>query len=202
MLAEDQTLLAEHVFRRLTAIWGARFLQLWRGADLPEVYRTWEAALRSVARDRVDQALIDCQNADKPPTLPEFLALCRSHRSSVDGAPALALTFDGRETPRDVARENLAKIRAMLGSIRAGRAGRDPMFWAKHPKSRQAVQLLLRGAKRDHRLREILLNEVDTGMESCRSEEAVKALIDLVEAGEIDKLRGLDPARRQPGEEG
>lgn len=168
-------MLAERIFGRLQAIWGVRFLQLWRGAEMAEVYATWDAALRDVAPERIARALLDCQNADKPPTLPEFLALCRAQHAP-DEAPR-QLMFTGAPTEREQARENLRRVRRMLAEIGRGRAARDPMFWAKHPMDAAAVALLVRGARTDWRLAQILRQHVETAGENCRSQEACEALL-------------------------
>ncbi len=170
-----EPLIAAHVFAKLRAIWGTRFIALWRGAELDEVLATWDEALRGVSRDRIARALIDCQNADKPPTLPEFLALCRAQHAP-DEAPR-QLMFTGAPTEREQARENLRRIRRMLAEIGRGRAARDPMFWAKHPMGAAAVALLVRGARTDWRLAQILRQHVETAGENCRAQEACEALL-------------------------
>lgn len=193
---------AAHVFARLRAIWGTRFMALWRGAEMDEVLSTWDEALAGVDRDRIARALTDCQNADQPPTLPVFLALCRAQHTVADQP---RLPYDGDPTAPEQARRNLERVRALLAST-ADRAHRDPLRWAHRPKSALAVQLLARGALADHRLRSILLEHVDEGGGRCRSEEAVKALLALLSAGVIDRLRagGEPPAAtlwREPGED-
>lgn len=62
---------------------------------------------------------------------------------------------------------------------------KDPMFWAKRPKSATAVQFLIDGARRDRRLAEILAAHLADGGEHCRSDDAVKALLQIAPAQEV-----------------
>lgn len=200
MLAEQSV--AAHVFARLRAIWGTRFMALWRGAEMDEVLATWDEALAGVDRDRIARALTDCQNADQPPTLPAFLALCRAQQSVSDRQ--VLLPYAGTPTEREQARRNLERTRALLANA-ATAATRDPLRWARRPASAKAVQLLARGALRDWRLRTILLEHVDEGGTRCRSEDAVHALLELMQSGAIDRLRSTDESEiactREPGED-
>jgi hypothetical protein len=181
-----QRTIGGEVFAKLRATWGTRFLALWRGSDMVEVLSTWDEALAGIDPERIQRALVDCQNAENPPTLPEFLRLCRAQPAGSDRTPRLE--FVGTPTTREQARANLARVQQMLGTI--GRnTRRDPLFWARRPLTALAVQRLARGAFTDHRLRAILLEHVDTGGERCRSEEAELALLALMQAGVIDRLR-------------
>lgn len=182
----DDPLLARQVFARLRATWGTRFLSLWRGADMDEVIATWSEALAGIDRERIQRALVDCQNAENPPTLPEFLRLCRAQPAGSDRTPQLE--YLGTPTTREQARRNLARVHRMLGTI-GENTRRDPMFWARRPLTALAVQRLARGAVTDHRLRTILLEHVDDGGTRCRSDEAVQALLALMESGVIERLR-------------
>lgn len=179
--------LAVFVFSRLQAIWGMRFTQLWRGADMGEVYATWNRALANTPIDRVTGALHDCQNADKPPDLPAFLALCRAHRELTE--QAALLPYEGRETGGVEAKRNLERVRRILGATGQGAAAQDPLFWARHPKGPKAVEALYRAAQGDHRLRAILLDHVANGAENMRSDDAVRTLVGLMESGAIERLR-------------
>lgn len=179
-------MLAKLVFARLQASFGTQFLQLWRGADMELVYAEWDAALAGVARDRVIAALDECRQLERPPTLPAFLSLCRAQPSSSD-RPRLVYS-SGAQTDRDQARENLRRIKALVATLQTGKA-RDHMRWARHPKSEQAVALLLRGAARDHRLREILRGHVQDSGERLPSDAAAAMILAALEA---------DPSLAQP----
>ncbi len=186
-LEQPRTVGAE-VFAKLRAMWGTRFLALWRGTkNLDEVLSTWDEALAGIDPERIRRALVDSQNAENPPTLPDFLRLCRTQQAN-DRQPLLP--YCGAQTSAEQARENLERTRRMFGSI--GQAGRrDPLSWARHPRSAQSIHALAQGAATDPRLRSILLEHVDDGGERCRSDEAAKALLALMQAGVIDRLRGI-----------
>ncbi len=119
------------------------------------------------------------QGREWPPTLPEFVALCR------DQMRAEAQTFVAlppATVDRIKGEQAAMKLRQMEGGV--GQA--DPMYWAKYPKSAKAVELLVRGAERSYPLLMILRGHLDgTGQGHARSDEAVKAL---------DWLRGNRPA--------
>lgn len=185
-------MLAKLVFARLQATFGTQFLQLWRGAEMELVYAEWDAALAGVSRDRVASALDECRQLEKPPTLPAFLALCRSQPSSSD-RPRLVYQ-SGAQTDREQSRDNLRRIKALLVESQIGRP-RDPMRWARYPKSEQAVALLLRGAARDHRLREILRGHVQDGGDRLPSDGAAQLILSALEA---DPSLAQDAAELQP----
>lgn len=181
---------AKAVFARLQAMFGTRFVQTWRGADMELVYAEWDRALANVARDRVAAAVDDCRQLEQPPDLPKFLALCRQ-RPSVTDAPRIA--FDGgRTTDRETARENLRRIKAALKSIGDGPAARDPLHWAKHPRSVAAVELMIRGAKHHRGLREVLIGHLRDGGDRIPQDAAQM----LLEAFDSDHTM-LDEARAE-----
>lgn len=172
-------MLARMVFARLQATFGTQFLQLWRGSEMELVYAEWEEALAGVARDRVKSALDECRKLERPPTLPAFLAICRGQPSSSDRP---RIVYDtGAPTDREKALENLRRVKAMLAAIGEG-GRRDPMRWAKHPKSEAAVALLLRAAARDHRLREIVRGHVMDGGERLPTDGAAAMILAALES--------------------
>ena len=67
----------ERLFSRLAAFYGKKFGDLWLGCELKEVKNTWENELRGFSVDEVLIGLEGCKLRDWPPTLPEFLKLCR-----------------------------------------------------------------------------------------------------------------------------
>lgn len=69
--------LIERLFARLAAMYGARFADLWRGADIEHVKRVWAEELSDYTRDEIARGVAACRSRDWPPTLPEFLKLCR-----------------------------------------------------------------------------------------------------------------------------
>ena len=67
----------ERLFSRFAAFYGAKFGDLWRGCDIDDVKQTWKEALSGYASDEIRRGLEACLSRLFPPTLPEFLALCR-----------------------------------------------------------------------------------------------------------------------------
>lgn len=69
----------ERIFGRLEDFYGARFLDMWRGTDLLRVKATWSEKLVRFADNpkAIGYALDALEQKPFPPTLPEFLELCR-----------------------------------------------------------------------------------------------------------------------------
>ena len=67
----------ERIFARLSAYYGSRFADAWRGCDLGEVRAAWSIALADYSGEEIARGLDACRLRDWPPTLPEFARLCR-----------------------------------------------------------------------------------------------------------------------------
>lgn len=67
----------ERLFERLSGYYGSKFGDLWRGCDLESVKRTWADALAGYAAHEIKRGIDACLRRVFPPTLPEFLTLCR-----------------------------------------------------------------------------------------------------------------------------
>lgn len=78
---QNRSALPDHwvdaLFSRLSAMYGSRFADLWRGCDLAAVKATWAADLAVMSRDELAAGVAACRSRDWPPTLPEFMKLCR-----------------------------------------------------------------------------------------------------------------------------
>lgn len=68
-----------------------------------------------------------------------------------------------------------------IGSI-LGTANRDMLRWARYPKSKKAVEFLLSGATRDHRLLEIAREHVREGGKRIQCDEARRFLFAAAES--------------------
>lgn len=69
----------ERLFDRLSALYGVKFLDMWKGTDLANVKQTWAEKLGGFC-DRpeiIRDALDACDDRPFPPTLPEFMGACR-----------------------------------------------------------------------------------------------------------------------------
>lgn len=174
--------LVERLFDRLAMIFGAQKVgSMWEGIeDRSEVTRMWGQQLSRFHPQSIGaalQAVID-SGREWPPTLPEFVELCRQSAVGRQNAQAIGYTQD--VTPQGEALQNLERIKSMMSRI--GEAGRrDPMHWAKHPKSVQAVRLLVRGAKTDNRLREILRSHVEDAGDRMPNNDALRYFTAILE---------------------
>ncbi len=61
-------------------------------------------------------------------------------------------------------------------------APRDALHWARHPKSVKAVEFLISGAKRDHRLRQIVREHIAEGGARIRCEAGRRYLLAVAES--------------------
>ena len=66
------------LFNRLSAMYGNRFTDMWRGIDHDMIKKTWAEALVRFSPDSLKHALEACLDRQYPPTLPEFIDLCRA----------------------------------------------------------------------------------------------------------------------------
>lgn len=67
----------ERLFARLSGMYGAKFADLWRGCDLVSVKAIWMDDLSIFSRDEITKGVEACKTRIFPPTLPEFMQLCR-----------------------------------------------------------------------------------------------------------------------------
>ncbi len=67
----------ERLFARFEAMYGARFADAWKGCNLANVKAVWAETLGALTRDELATGVAACQKKPFPPTLPEFITLCR-----------------------------------------------------------------------------------------------------------------------------
>lgn len=81
----------ERLFQRLHAMYGTKWVALWDGQDIRNVMAAWAYDLAGVSADQIKRALEHLKSHNPfPPTLPEFLSLCRQFRVDQPvSAPAL-----------------------------------------------------------------------------------------------------------------
>jgi hypothetical protein len=154
----------ERLFNRMTCFYGSKFLDLWKNADMDRVMATWADALGEYRGKPhcLQAALEQMKLRPFPPTLPEFLADCRSgERQFPEFKP-----LPPPPTPemRERVKQGMAEFDAFMSAKTAGQP--DPLAWAKRPKSQAAVRLLRDGAKRSRRLAVILNNLIRDGVVS------------------------------------
>ncbi|MYM89697.1 hypothetical protein GTP91_21270 [Rugamonas sp. FT82W] len=67
----------ERLFAQFELLYGSRLADLWRGTDVRGVKETWRSNLAGLSVGEVKRGLAACLAKPWPPTLPEFLQLCR-----------------------------------------------------------------------------------------------------------------------------
>lgn len=91
----------EKLFGRMSAMYGSKFADLWRGTDLQQVQRVWGQELGSLSNDELRDGVAGLRNRPFPPTLPEFVALCRRpinvDAALYEAAQQLRLRAEGKD---------------------------------------------------------------------------------------------------------
>lgn len=111
----------ERLFDRFKVAFGVQKVgAMWQGMDAAEVMSGWGAQLGRFppeALSRALQAVID-SGREWPPTLPEFVAICRDFHRPRQGESALSLPAPGQShTDREAARAQLDRIRRMMADV-------------------------------------------------------------------------------------
>jgi hypothetical protein len=75
----------ERLFGRFEALYGAKVADAWKGCDLRNVKVVWAEALGSLSRDELSAGIAGCMTREWPPTLPEFVKLCRQPSTNAPG---------------------------------------------------------------------------------------------------------------------
>jgi hypothetical protein len=163
---------AERLIDRFGLLWGRQKVLAAFGSsksEIDDMKAAWEAQLRSVPLETIKRALAHLQNDPPawPPSLAEWISLCKQFRR-VEHMPALP------PPPVEVSEEGKQKINEAINSMI--RETSNHLAWAKYPGSKQAVALLIRGAREDRRLRDILDHHLQTDGRDCRREDAVAAI--------------------------
>lgn len=114
------------LWRKLSAIYGSRFLDMWGNVDPASMQAEWSNALQGVPREALQLAIARLYHTPKVPTLPEFLELCKAaQRPTV----AAAITNDG--TPREQARERMGEVKRLLGEVLRHEPPGSRLVWAE-----------------------------------------------------------------------
>lgn len=67
----------ETLFAEFEPLYGARLADMWRGSDISRVKQVWREALSGFRVGEVKAGLLACRAKPYPPTLPDFLLMCR-----------------------------------------------------------------------------------------------------------------------------
>jgi hypothetical protein len=167
------------IMERFGVLFGhQKMAAVFQGAD-DATAQAWEVHLQSTDPAVIRKALESLVNnpPDWPPALGEFITLCKQFNRP-EQRPALPPpVFEPTEEGRKLQAEIVSSIT---------RSDYDYLFWAKRPGSARAVALLVRGAREDRRLRDILDHLIATDGQDCRRDDARQA------------IRRLSPSVRSP----
>lgn len=136
----------DRLFDRLEAGYGSKWLNMWGNTNLANVKSLWAEKLAGFAENPKALAYaLDCLDEHPfPPTLPEFLALCR--KAPQPDRPALPAPAPNPEKAASFAKDAKAVTEAK----------KDLIGWARRPKSQMAFNALADLAKSDRQFSEIL----------------------------------------------
>lgn len=122
------------IFDHLSALYGKRFADMWDGVEPAAMRASWANKLGGFADKpkAIKQALDSLDSKPFPPTLPEFLTMCREAASrGLDDKPALPHYPSAEEIAR--AEEAAKKLRETVLAM----PKRDPLQWAKDLQQRE-----------------------------------------------------------------
>ena len=72
-----QSEVMDHLFLRLIAFYGNKFMDAYNGISMPDLKRIWSEELAGYGLKEIGRGIEACRSLKWPPTLPEFLAHCR-----------------------------------------------------------------------------------------------------------------------------
>ncbi|MGE4370808.1 MAG: hypothetical protein AB7E12_14135, partial [Burkholderiaceae bacterium] len=65
------------LLKRMQALYGSKFTQQWEGLDPEEMQQAWAEELGGYSGPELSRGLDACKQKPWPPTLPEFMTMCR-----------------------------------------------------------------------------------------------------------------------------
>lgn len=123
----------EALFDAMSANYGARFADMWRGTDLEKVKKHWGVELARLSSTQMKAGRENLAALLKPPTCPEFVAHCRQCRVEAVAQDQPQLPNVPALTPEQSA-ENVALLNRTLERMQQAPASAE---WA--------FRLILRG---------------------------------------------------------
>jgi hypothetical protein len=100
----------EALFKRFAVMYGSKWTAMWADVPMGDVLDGWQDDLRGINGDQIKRALEHCKShCPFPPTLPEFVGICRQFR--VQPQNVRYLPSPRGEIPEHV-RATIAKLRA------------------------------------------------------------------------------------------
>jgi hypothetical protein len=111
----------EALFSKMSAFYGARFADMWRGSKVDEVQKAWAIELFKLSREQLKAGSDSLTAIPKPPTLPEFVTLCKQARAEQAAHTARQIEHVEPADPKVIA-ENMVRIQRMTRSARISSA--------------------------------------------------------------------------------
>lgn len=97
----------DRLFERLACMYGRKFADLWGGIDPLAVRKTWAEDLGRYPGEVIAKALTVCRDTKPfPPTLPEFILLCKAENNR----PQVFKALPSPPIDRKAAKQRLAEI--------------------------------------------------------------------------------------------
>lgn len=155
----------ERLFQKFEDWYGAKWAAQYGDFPRERVKATWAEELGGFATqgDAIAQAINAQKNSPFPPTLPEFLVLCREAAKRIgNGAKVPALTHVRTADEREHQREMSQRIGQAIGSGKL-RDGIDE-HWATHPLSAAQLRMIFDAAERDPRFQRCITSMVERGV--------------------------------------
>jgi len=91
----------DRLFARLGAMYGNKFSAMWEGQSLVAVKDIWREDLAEFTPDEISHGVASCKTRDWPPTLPEFVKMCRPaidyERAFLDATEQMQLRKSGKD---------------------------------------------------------------------------------------------------------
>ena len=139
----------DRLFDRMQGFYGSLWVDRWRSGELDANGRdrgllnakaTWCVELGGFVdqSERIQKAIEACRSCKLPPTLPEFMELCRQ------ASPNVVQALPAPKVSPDVARERAAQIQNGAAGL-ARKSGYDHKKWAKdilaNPKAYPSISI-------------------------------------------------------------
>jgi len=141
----------DRIFAKLSIRYGREFTGKWEGIDPDDVKADWANALSGFVPqpDAVIYALTHLP--ERAPNVQEFSALCR--RAPNKNEPK---KIDGPAP-------DMKRVQETVNAVNRRSEERDPIDWAKRPKSLMAFNALVDLAKKEHRFAEVVRELTEAG---------------------------------------
>ena len=151
------------IFDHMAALYGSKFADLWRGTEPDKVRAMWADKLAGFADKplAIKQALSALDERPFPPTMPEFLTLCREAAKRI-GNDKPALTHKPTAAELEHQRDMAKRLGDVIGAGKL-RDGIDE-HWATHPRSAMQLGMIFDAAKRDSRFQPCIDQMVADGI--------------------------------------